>query len=172
MGQMIRKIWNAFTTVLVAVVVFLAAALWGPRLLGMEVYTVLSGSMEPHFKTGSIIYVKDVEPDTLENGDIITFRISGSTIATHRIIDTVEENGVRMFRTKGDANDVEDNGLVEPGKILGEAFFTIPYLGFLAAYIQSKSGVYAVIAAGAAILLLVFIPDLLFPENKEKEKAK
>ena len=39
----------------------LALLLVGVRLFGMQVFTVLSGSMEPTYQTGSLIYVKDVD---------------------------------------------------------------------------------------------------------------
>lgn len=172
MNQTIRKIWNSITSVLVAAVILLAALLVGPRLLGMNVYTILSGSMEPEYPTGGLIYIRQVDPATLEQGDVITFRMSGDTIATHRIIETVEENGQRGYRTKGDANEVADSGLVGEGQILGKVLFCIPNLGFLAAYIQSTSGRYAAMAVGALLLLLLILPDLLFPQKKMKENAK
>lgn len=172
MNQTIRNIWNGFSTVLVALVVLLAALLWGPRLIGMEVFTVLSGSMEPAYHTGGCVYVREVDADKLEVGDVITFRLSGSTVATHRIIETLEEDGTRMFRTKGDANEDADNSPVTPDRIIGKVAFGLPYLGYLAAFIQSTSGRYAAIAAGAFILLIVFLPDLLFPQTKEKENVE
>lgn len=172
MKPLFLKIWNLITTLLVAAVMLLAAVMWGPRLVGMDVYTVLSGSMEPEYPTGGLIYIKETDPMTLENGDVITFRMSGDTIATHRIVEILEENGTRAFRTKGDANDVVDNGLVEPGRILGKVLLCIPQMGFLAAYIQSTSGRYAAMAVGALLLLLLVLPDLLFPKTKTKENAR
>ena len=55
MNAKLKKTWNIISTVLVAVVVILALLLAGARLLGMQVFTVLSGSMEPTYHTGSII---------------------------------------------------------------------------------------------------------------------
>lgn len=56
-----KKIWNSITVVLVAAVVVLAMALVGVRLFGLDVYFVLSGSMEPVYQTGSVIYVKEAD---------------------------------------------------------------------------------------------------------------
>ncbi|MBE6995808.1 MAG: S26 family signal peptidase, partial [Ruminococcaceae bacterium] len=47
MGKSIKKAWNVFTSILVAIVVIGAIALVGVRLVGVQVFTVLSGSMEP-----------------------------------------------------------------------------------------------------------------------------
>ena len=57
--QKMKKIWDIITTVLVRIVVLLAVLLVGARVIGLQVFTVLSGSMEPD-KT-----VKTCNPITL-----------------------------------------------------------------------------------------------------------
>lgn len=173
MSQTIKKVWNCINSVLIGLVVLLAIALVGVRLVGLEPYTVLSGSMEPAYMTGSVIYVKEADTDTLQAGDVITFHLSGDTLATHRITEVTEVNGERAFRTKGDANEVEDASAVPAEQVIGTPVFTIPYLGYLASYLQSPSGRYATIAVGALLLLMVFLPDMIFgSEKKSKERAE
>lgn len=175
MKEHIRRIWNAVTTVLVAAVIVLAVLLVGLRFVGFQIYTVLSGSMEPEYQTGSLIYVREVDTDELRAGDVITFRLSGSTIATHRIVDLVadeDDPNVVRFKTKGDANDVEDGSLVDPSAVLGSPVFTIPKLGFLASYIQQPPGSYLALAVGAFLVLLVFLPDLIFAGEFKKGKRE
>lgn len=58
MNKTVKKIWNILTTVLVGLVVLLALLLVGARVVGLQVFSVLSGSMEPTYHTGSLIYVK------------------------------------------------------------------------------------------------------------------
>lgn len=169
MSRTIKKIWNGMNSVLISLVLLLAIALAGVRLVGLEVYVVLSGSMEPAYRTGSVIYVKEVDPHALKDGDVITFRFGADTIATHRIVEVIEENGETAFRTKGDANDVEDGSAVPASQIIGTPVFTIPYLGYLVNYIQSTSGRYAAIAVGAALMLLMFLPDIIFGDDKKKD---
>lgn len=172
----VRKIWDGVTTVLVAIVVILAALLVGARLVGFQVFTVLSGSMEPAYHTGSLIYVKDVEYTEIKAGQVITFMLDEDTVATHRVVEVVPDEtdpAVLRYRTKGDANDVEDGSLVHYKNVIGSPVFTIPYLGYLANYIQNPPGMYIAISVGAVILLLVFLPDLLFDEEEQKmEKQK
>ncbi|MBR6801107.1 MAG: signal peptidase I [Eubacteriaceae bacterium] len=173
--EILKKIFNGFTTILVLLVVILAMLLAGVRVFGIDIYTVLSGSMEPTYQTGSVIYVKDVDdPYSLTEGDIITFAISGGdTLATHRIIEVVNENGTVAYRTKGDANDMADGSLVSPENIIGKPIFTVPKLGYLISYMQTKPGRLFAIAGGALILLLVILPDIIFEdEDKKKEKKK
>ena len=72
MNRSLKKIWNVISSILVAPVVILAL-LVGARIVGLQVFTVLSGSMEPTYHTGSLIYVKKVDPYTIKEGQPITF---------------------------------------------------------------------------------------------------
>ena len=171
MGKSIKKAWDTITTLLVVVVVALAVLLVGMRFAGFKVFTVLSGSMEPTYHTGSVIYVKEVDHTTLQAGDVITFAISEDMVATHRIVGVVpddEDPSVLRYRTKGDANDSEDGTLVHYKNIVGKPVFTIPYLGYVASYIQSPPGSYVAIAGAAFLLMLTFIPDLFAKDEEEK----
>ena len=175
MSKTVKRIWNWFTTVLVAVVVILALLLVGARLIGLQVFTVLSGSMEPTYHVGSLIYVKDVDPFELESGDVITFMLDEDTVATHRIVEVVPDepdSTVVRFKTKGDANEAEDGSLVHYKNVIGSPVFTIPKLGYVANYIQNPPGTYIAISAGAILLLLVFLPDLFGSDDEEKKKKQ
>ena len=86
-----RKIWSLISTLVVIVIVFLAIALVGVRLVGLTPYTVLSGSMEPTYHVGSLIYVKDVDPSEIRVGDPITFVVNEDLlVATHRVVNVEE----------------------------------------------------------------------------------
>lgn len=174
MNRSIKKAWNIVSSILVALVVLLALLLVGARVVGLQVFTVLSGSMEPTYHTGSLIYVKKVDPYTIKEGQPITFMLDENTVATHRVVGIVpdeEDPTVIRFRTKGDANEAEDGSLVHYKNVIGTPIFSIPYLGYVADYIQHPPGMYIAISAGAVLLLLVFIPDI-FADDKEKEKKK
>lgn len=168
-----KDIWNWITTVLVASVAILALLLVGARLVGLQVFTVLSGSMEPTYHVGSLLYVKKADAIQLEAGDVITFLLDEDTVATHRIVEVVPDEtdpSVIRFRTKGDANNAEDGSLVHYKNVIGTPVFCIPKLGYVANYIQNPPGTYVALSAGAILLLLVFLPDL-FSDEKEKQKA-
>ena len=174
MNKSLKKIWNVISSILVALVVILALLLVGARVVGLQVFTVLSGSMEPTYHTGSLIYVKEVDPYTITEGQPITFMLDENTVATHRVVGIVpdeEDPTVIRFRTKGDANEAEDGGLVHYKNVIGTPIFSIPYLGYVADYIQHPPGMYIAISAGAILLLLVFIPDI-FADNKDKKQDK
>lgn len=171
MQNKIKGYWNAVTSVLVGIAVLLAALFWGFRIFGFKVFIVQSGSMEPNYRVGALVYVRPVDPEKLEAGDVITFELGGGARGTHRIVEVLEENGTRTFLTKGDNNDQPDAAPVSPERIVGEVKFTVPYLGFLAAYIQQPPGTYVAVSVVAVLLLLVLLPDLIFPEGKEKKEV-
>ena len=171
MSRNFGKVWNCVSTVLVTLVVLLAALLAGARLFGLQVFTILSGSMEPKYPVGSLIYVKSVDPSQVKEGDVITFLLSDTVTATHRVVGIVDQgDGALRFRTKGDANDAEDAALVHQNNLLGEPVACIPYLGYFAAWVQNPPGSLIAIGAGVFLLALVFLPDLL-GGNKEKKKT-
>lgn len=175
MNKSLKKIWNVISSILVALVVLLALLLVGARVVGLQVFTVLSGSMEPTYHTGSLIYVKKVDPYTIEEGQPITFMLDEDTIATHRVVGIVpdeEAPTVIRFRTKGDANDAEDGSLVHYKNVIGTPIFSIPYLGYIADYIQHPPGMYIAISAGAVLLLLVFLPDVFADDSKDEKKPR
>ena len=174
----IKKIWDVTSSALVGVVVIFAILLIGVRLFGIQVYSVISGSMEPEYPVGALIYVKEVKPSEVEVGDVITFVLSNETPATHRVIAIDKE--AQLFYTQGDANYQinEETGekvyMEDPpvhfNNLIGKPVFKIPVLGYIAYYIQHPPGMYIAIAAGAILLILVFLPDLLKSEKKETKK--
>lgn len=172
MSKTLKRIWNWISSVLVGIVVLLAIALAGVRFVGLQPYVVLSGSMEPTYHVGSLIYVKSVDYRELEVGDPITYMLSQDTVVTHRIIEVLvdeEDPDTLRYFTQGDANAVADGTSVHYKNILGKPVFSIPYLGYVSNYIQNPPGMYVAIAAGAILILLVFLPDI-FSVDKEKEK--
>jgi len=171
MGKRFRRIWDITTSVLVGIVVLLAVVLVGVRLVGLQVFTVLSGSMEPAYQTGSLLYVKPVDCMDLKVGDVITFALDEHTAATHRIVEVVadgEDPAVLRYRTKGDANDAADASLVHCRNVIGMPVFAIPKLGYLASYVQNPPGMYVFISAGAALLFLAVLPDIFGSGRKKK----
>lgn len=170
----LKKLWSVLSTLIVIAVVALAILLAGVRIVGLTPYVVLSGSMEPTYHTGSLIYDKKVDPFTLKEGDVITFMVSEDTLATHRIVGVVpdeDEPGTIRFRTRGDANDAEDGTLVHYKNVVGTPVFTIPYLGYFSNWITHAPGKYIAITAAVVFLILLFLPDMLKKADEADRKA-
>ena len=154
MSKRVQKVWNAVTTVLVILVVVLALLLVGVRLVGLRPMCVLSGSMEPTYHTGSLIYVKPCAPEDVQVGDAITFVLNEDLdVVTHRVISIDAEN--EHFYTQGDANDAPDGAPVYFKNLIGRPVFTIPYLGYVSHWVSNPPGMYLAIA-----LALVLIPSI------------
>jgi signal peptidase len=149
-NAVLKKIWNIVTTVVVCVVALLALLLVGARILGLQTYVVLSGSMEPDYPTGSLIYVREVDRFEVQPKDVITFMINETTVATHRVVAVDGEN--RTFTTKGDANRTADAAPVHFNNLVGKPVFSIPFLGYVAHFVQNPPGKY--VAIGLCVLLL------------------
>ena len=129
MPKIVKKIWDTVTTVLVILVVVFAVFLMGSRLVGLQVFNVISGSMEPTYSVGDLLYVKTVDPDSIKVGDPITFVLNEElVVATHRVVDIDAEN--RQFTTKGDANKDDDGFVVTAENFVGKALFHIDKIGY------------------------------------------
>lgn len=168
----IKRICSAFTTVCVVLAVILAILLAGVRLVGIEPYVVLSGSMEPKYHVGSLIYTVKVDPADLEVGHAITFMLNPTTVATHEIIEVIPDDkdpSVIWFRTQGIANEDPDGEPVCSTEIIGKPIFTIPLLGYFTNYIQHPPGLFVAVGVGAFIILMAFLPDFL-PEDDTNHK--
>lgn len=171
MSKTIQKIWNAITTILVGAAVLLAVLLAGVRLIGLTPYAVLSGSMEPSYHVGSLIYVQKVAPEEIRVGDPITFVLNEELlVATHRVIEIDAAN--QHFYTKGDANNAPDAMPVHYNNLVGRPAFTIPRLGYVSSFLGTRSGMMLAGTAVIVILILVFVPDMLKAADRADAKAK
>ncbi|MEH7459674.1 signal peptidase I [Bacillus sp. JJ1127] len=151
-----KIISNFISFVLFALMVFLAfivisskASGGDPTIMGYQFKTVLSGSMEPTFLTGSVIAIEPTKDGSkYQKGDVITFKENETKIVTHRIIDVKNVNGKVMYETKGDNNNGPDLKPVLAENVIGKyQDITVPYVGYLLNYANSK--------AGAALLLII-----------------
>lgn len=156
----VKKIWSITSSVLVGVVVLAALFLMGSRLIGYRVFNIVSGSMEPEYSTGDLIYVKEADPETIKVGDVITFILNEDlVVATHRVVRIDTEK--QRFYTKGDANETEDGSPVHFNNVIGIPQFAIPGLGYVSDFIQHAPGMYITIAAVAVLMVLAFAPDFV-----------
>lgn len=156
MSKRVQKVWNAVTTVLVILVVVLALLLVGVRLVGLRPMCVLSGSMEPTYHTGSLIYVKPCAPEDVQVGDPITFVVNEDLdVVTHRVVSIDAEN--QHFYTKGDANDAPDGAPVYFKNLIGRPVFTIPYLGYVSHWVSNPPGMYLAIALALVLVVALAV---------------
>lgn len=110
------------------------------------IMAVVSSSMVPEFYKGDLILVKGVDPAGLEIGDIIVYQNPYRSIpVVHRIVDIEEEDGRRLFYTKGDHNPWCDQlaGIAPPIEeewVRGKYLFKIPKLGWFKVILMERLG--------------------------------
>lgn len=164
----LKKIWNIVSTALVVLMVLCAVFLMGSRVMGYQCFTVISGSMEPKYSVGDLIYVKKVDANTIQVGDDITFILNEDlVVATHRVVRVDAEN--QRFYTKGDANEIEDQSPVHFNNVIGVPKFAIPKLGYVSDFVENPPGMYITIGVGIILILAVFLPDMIGKKKKEDE---
>ncbi len=137
-----------------------------PFLFGISPTAVMTGSMDPEIKAKDLIFLKEVDPDTLKaKEDIICFVKDGEFI-THRIsrIETVD--GEKRFYTKGDANNAEDKGYVIASQIQGKVVGNVAGLGGVIMFLQSPYGLMLVVI----LLIMLYIAGELLIEWRVKHK--
>ena len=168
MNKVLKTIGKICSNLLVALVVLATLALVAPRVAGWRPFTVLSGSMEPTYHVGSLIYVKEVPASEIQVGDPITFVLNEDlVVVTHRVTAIDAEN--QRFTTKGDANDSEDLNPVHFNNLVGRPVFSIPYLGYVSGFLETSRGKIVAVTALLVLAILVFLPDVL---NKIGDKKQ
>lgn len=140
-----------------------------PTVFNHQLYIVQSNSMSPTFRTGSLLLIKHVDPETIETGDIITFKKKNDTVSTtHRVVEIIEENGTRKFITRGDANNMNDPAPVEESEVVGKVSLFVPMLGYVLGFIRTKQGTVLVIIIPAFIIMVTQIVELIRLRKKYK----
>lgn len=146
-----------------------------PSLGSYSFMRTLTGSMEPAIPVHSFIVTEEVDPSSLQAGDIITFRATESSMEgalnTHRITSVYEENGQLMFHTKGDANAVEDAAPVAAVNVVGRVVFVSVALGTVVSLFSNPLVFFPFIIL-PLVVLMVFEIAKLVKSTKEVARAE
>lgn len=135
--------------------------------LGIQSFVVLSGSMQPTFDAGSVIYTQ--RQSWYPKGAVIAFK-TGDVIVTHRIVNVVNHGNVLYYTTKGDANNTRDSKTITNNKILGKEFFSMPYLGRAIVFLREPLGFFGVVFFPLVVFLILEFWNLKREIEKEIEK--
>ncbi len=160
--KIIRYIINIITIIYA----LLCLAIIITCLIGIQPTVVLSGSMEPNIPTGSLCFVNKKYPfDQLKKGDVIVYQVPRQKVI-HRIVK-IEEGG---YRVKGDANENIDRALITKENYYGKNLFTLPYIGYLSTFFETKKGRATII--GFSILLIIVNYGFNTAYNKKIKKVQ
>ncbi len=177
-----RHIALALGAIVVLAVVLPVAVFTVPQVVGADQsYVVVSSSMQPTFGAGSVVLVNSVQPESIEVGDVITYREGRQEVIddgkvnliTHRVIEVIETENTLMFRTQGDANNAPDPQPVVAEAVIGRVMFSIPYIGHLIAFMTTDLGFVLLIGVPLGLLVLGELYDLaVAARNTRAERAK
>ncbi|MBR3368665.1 signal peptidase I [Candidatus Saccharibacteria bacterium] len=120
-----------------AVVFLLTLVVLISGILRYKMIAIASGSMSPAFDRGdAIIYDKESE---LKVGDVMAYSMGGNII-THRIVKIEESDKKKLYYTKGDANNTEDNYAIMEDLVLGKVSYVVKYIGIPTVWFNEKIG--------------------------------
>jgi signal peptidase len=149
---------------LIAVVAVSALPLFGYRAT-----VITGGSMKPAIPLGSLIVSQREAPDTLQEGDIVTFRAPSAAVSvTHRITKITELDGRRVFTTKGDANDSPDPTDISFSDDVYKVSLAVPRAGYAINFVRSPQGLMLLLLLPAIGLAMLHVLRLGEPKPKEE----
>lgn len=132
MGRLLKKLLGWLGWLLLGIILVSTGFVLVASQHGWKFDAVLSGSMEPVLHVGGLTVIKPVNVQDIAVGDIISFKLQGSTdIICHRVIGITQSNGVIAFQTKGDANNAPDLSQVPAANVYGVSIFHVPFVGRL-----------------------------------------
>lgn len=131
--------------------------------LGFGFSPILSGSMEPYASAGDLLITRQVDPSSLQAGDVIAVNnTTTETFYSHRIIDIREFNGGYRIITKGDANPDPDREpvIISHHQKIARAFADLPYIGrFLTNLntVQGRQAAASLLVIANVLALIAFL---------------
>ena len=159
-----KRIFDKFQIITILIGFVVVVLLLIPRFFGIVPYIVLSGSMEKEIRTGSVAYVNTkFNREDIKVGDIIAFSVGQSQV-THRVVSINDDN---TYTTKGDANDTVDLKNVKFKNYRGKTIFSIPYIGYIVRFTQTKLG-YCIIG----MLVLFNLTYIIFCKDDKNDSVK
>jgi signal peptidase len=133
-----------------------------PRTGLYATYTVMSGSMEPSIPTGSVVVVAAEDPSRINVGDVITVTSEQPPYATvtHRVTRILAAARGPGFKTKGDANSLEDPWQFAYSGAAGKVILSVPWLGYVLAFSTTVLARFALAGSVALLLVCYFMPAI------------
>lgn len=157
------KILKSIINIILTLFIIVGISVLIAYIIGIKPYVVISGSMEPNIKIGSVSFVNTRYPyKKIQVGDVIAFK-RDTIFATHRVVEITEEG----FITKGDANNIADGKIVSQNEYVGKNILSIQKLGYIIQATQTKAGKVILITTIVFILACAFF--VIKPEEKTQE---
>ena len=149
-------------------------------LFGYKAFIVLSDSMsKTDFDAGSLVLVKEVDPSTLQVGDIISYQSTNAEnygeVITHKIRElTTDAQGNPGFVTYGTTTDTNDENIVAYNTILGKYDMSLPGVGKFFQFLKTTPGyIVCILLPFMALIIMQGLNSIqLFRKYKEEQLAE
>lgn len=148
-------------------------------LFGKKMFIVNSDSMKAtDFAAGDLIFVKEVDPSTLKEGDIISYTSTNTEnfgeLITHKIKKlTVTASGEPGFITYGTTTGEEDKTIVTYPYIVGKYTGKIAKMGYFFQFLKTTPGYIVCILVPFMLLIIsqAWTSIKLFKQYKAEQNA-
>ena len=164
----IKKLAETIILIVIAIIAIVFLVFYRPVSLWGDTHyePVYTGSMEPAIPVGSVVVIKPANPETLQTGDIICFKLpEPATTVTHRIFNITSEG----FITKGDANEDPDQWIVRKENVIGKVIAVIPFVGYLGYFVRTPIGFTLLIIIPASLIIIMEIRNIIREAKKTKQ---
>jgi signal peptidase len=132
---------------------------------------VETGSMRPVFAENDVIIVKKTDASALKSNDIIAYYDHKGIVVSHRIIGyKKDDSGARLYITKGDANNVQDETPVPAAQVVGLVVNVLPNGGKVLRFIGQP--LMTVLVIGVPLGLFFGIEALVRAVSKRRRKEE
>lgn len=170
-NKLLSILWKLIKALAGAIVAFVLIVIITQRVFnndssffGYRIFTVATGSMEPDYKIGDMLLVKDQEPSDIKIGDDLVYLGAEDSyqgkVITHRVIDIKEENGQFNFHTKGIIEMAMEDPVVNESQIYGTVVYNLLFFSLVNKVISSSLGFILLIVLPVAVLILLEIIDI------------
>ena len=191
-----KKAWNIIRKIIVWAIVVFSLGMMAFTIIsvttfdradrsvfGYSAFIVLSDSMKAtDFDAGDLVIIKQTDPSTLKEGDIISFQSPDESnygeIVTHKIREvTTDDEGNPGFITYGTTTDSNDQGIVTYNLVIGKYQGHIPKVGTFFNFLKSVPGYFICIFTPFFILILVQARNSIklfrkYKKEQEEERVK
>ena len=149
--------------IVIAVAAFLLLAV-GPRVLGYQTSTMLTGSMAPLINPGDVVVTAPTPVSAIRVGDIITYHIpvEDHRVETHRVVEILtNQDGTTAVRTKGDANNGADPWTATlQGDTVDRHILTVPSVGQAIRMLREPIVLNTVMYGAPAVLVIGLLASI------------
>ncbi len=156
---------NFIFSFVTALVVIVAIAFVAVKLLGWNLFSIDSGSMEPLYPVDTLVVVQDVKPEEIDVGDVVTYVLNeDGVLVTHRVVAINPFD--RTFTTKGDANNSEDAPVLWDN-VVGKVLLGVPFLGKPMRYLTNPDNRPVIIGIIIGLFAISFVWDFAVRRKKK-----